>query len=205
MIEKLVVGSLSTNCYIYYLANKNSVIIDPGDDAEYIIDTILKLKLNPLAVIATHGHFDHILAVDQLKRTFNIPFYCSKNDKFLVNSMTKRAGHWLSRKIYELNPTIDNDLVNEFKVKDISFSVFSTPGHTPGSVCLYFKEENVLFSGDTIFSDGYIGRYDFSYSNKLDLEKSIQLILQLSNETKIYSGHGEKTSVKKECKYHKKD
>ncbi|MBU0998028.1 MBL fold metallo-hydrolase [Patescibacteria group bacterium] len=203
MVEKLIVGSLNTNCYLFYSKSKNCVIIDPGDDAEYIIDTIFKLQLNPLAVIATHGHFDHILAVDQLKMTFTIPFCCNENDKFLVKSMKKRATRWLSRKIYEINPKIDTNLQSKYKIKDISFTILSTPGHTPGSICLYSKKENILFSGDTIFSDGAIGRYDFSYSNKLDLEKSIHLILKLSNETKIYSGHGEETNVKKEKNYHK--
>jgi len=203
MIEKLIVGSLSTNCYLFYLKSKNCVIIDPGDDAEYIIDTISRLQLNPLAIIATHGHFDHILAADQLKKTFDISFCCSRNDQFLVKSMKKRATRWLPRKIYEENPEIDINLHKNYEIEDISFSILSTPGHTPGSICLYFKKDNILFSGDTIFSDGGIGRYDFSYSNKLDLEKSIHLILQLSNKTKIYPGHGESTYVKKEKNYHK--
>ncbi|MFH1971659.1 MAG: MBL fold metallo-hydrolase [Patescibacteria group bacterium] len=203
MIEKLVVGGLSTNCYLYYLKSKNCVIIDPGDDAEYIIDTISRLQLKPLAIIATHGHFDHILAADQLKKTYLIPFYCNRSDEFLVKSMNKRAGRWLPRKIYEENPEIDFNLQSKYKIEDISFAILSTPGHTLGSICLYSKNENILFSGDTIFSDGYIGRYDFSYSNKLDLEKSIQLILQLSNETKIHPGHGEETNVKREKIYHK--
>jgi len=203
MIEKLIVGSLSTNCYLYYLKSKNCIIIDPGDDAEYIIDTISRLQLNPLAIIATHGHFDHILAVNQLKKTFGISFCCNKNDQFLVNSMKKRATRWLPRKIYEQNPKIDINLQKNYKIEDISFTILSTPGHTPGSICLYIKKDNILFSGDTIFSEGAVGRYDFSYSNKLDLEKSIHLILQLSNQTKIYPGHGENTYVKKEKNYHK--
>lgn len=203
MIETLIVGNLSTNCYLYYSKSKDCIIIDPGDDAEYIIDSITRLSLNPLAIIATHGHFDHILAVDQLKQTYKIPFCCSIKDDFLAKSMKQRAGRWLSRKIYEISPKIDINLEKIFSVSDISLKILSTPGHTPGSVCLYLKKENIIFSGDTIFANGSIGRYDFSYSNKLQLEKSIHLILQLTSETKIYPGHGEKTNVKQEKKYHK--
>lgn len=203
MVETLIVGSLGTNCYIYYSKSRDCIIIDPGDDAEYIIDTISKLSLNPLAIIATHGHFDHILAVDQLKQTYKIPFCCSIKDNFLVKSMKQRASRWLLRKIYEVNPKIDTNLERVYSVSDIKFKILTTPGHTPGSICLYSKKENILFSGDTIFANGSIGRYDFSYSNKLRLEKSIHLILQLTGETKIYSGHGDETNIKKEEKYHK--
>jgi glyoxylase-like metal-dependent hydrolase (beta-lactamase superfamily II) len=203
MVETLIVGNLGTNCYLYYSKSKDCVIIDPGDDAEYIIDTISKLSLKPLAIIATHGHFDHILAVEQLKLTYEIPFCCSIKDEFLTKSMKQRASRWLSRKIYEVSPKIDADLKDLINFGDIGFKIISTPGHTPGSICLYSEKENILFSGDTIFANGSIGRYDFSYSNKLRLEKSIHLILQLTGETKIYSAHGDETNVKKEEKYHK--
>jgi glyoxylase-like metal-dependent hydrolase (beta-lactamase superfamily II) len=203
MVKKLIVGSLQTNCYLFYSVSKNCVIIDPGDDAEYIIDTISRLSLKPISIIATHGHFDHILAVDQLRRTFNIPFYCNNKDLFLVNTMKLRATRWLSRKIYEVNPEIDFNIPKIYKNGDIVFKILFSPGHTPGSVCLYSKKENLLFSGDTIFKNGSTGRYDFSYSSKLGLEKSIDLILQLPNETKICPGHGESTNVKKEKNYHK--
>ena len=203
MVETLIVGSLSTNCYLYYSKSKDCVIIDPGDDAEYIIDSITRLGLKPVAIIATHGHFDHILAVDQLKQTYQIPFCCNLKDEFLTKSMKQRANRWLSRKIYEVSPKIDIEIKDSISFGDINLKVLTTPGHTPGSVCLYLEKEKIIFSGDTIFADGYIGRYDFSYSDKLRLEKSIHLILQLTGETKIYSGHGESTDVKKEKKYHK--
>lgn len=203
MYKKLTVGSLQTNCYLYYLKNKNCIIIDPGDDAEYIIDSIQKYELKPVAIVATHGHFDHLLSVSQLKETFNIPFLISKKDVFLVSSMRDRAKHWLSRKIFEINPSVDGYLLDKLEIEGFKISVLSTPGHTPGSVCLYDKDQNILFTGDLIFSDGNIGRYDFSYSNKLDLENSIQLILQLQNETKVCPGHGEETSIKKEKEFHK--
>jgi glyoxylase-like metal-dependent hydrolase (beta-lactamase superfamily II) len=204
MYKKLVVGPLQTNCYLYFSKNRSCLIVDPGDDAEYITDKINEYNLNPIAIIATHGHFDHILSVDQLKKTFNIPFLVSKKDEFLVKSMAQRAKKWLGRKIYEQNPKIDNYLEDKLSLEINKLKIIKTPGHTPGGICIYVKEEKLLFTGDTIFSDGYVGRTDFSYSNKLDLENSIKLILQLPDETKILSGHGEETNVKKEKKYHKK-
>jgi len=204
MYKKLVVGSLETNCYLYFLKDHSCLIIDPGDDAEYIADKITEYNLKPLAIIATHGHFDHILSVDQLKKSFSIPFLISKKDEFLVRSMTQRAKRWLKREVYEQNPKIDNYLENKISLKINEFKIIETPGHTPGGICIYISEEKLLFTGDTIFTDGYVGRTDFSYSNKLDLENSIKLILQLPDETKVLSGHGEETNVKKEKKYHKK-
>jgi len=203
-ILKLIVGDLQTNCYLLYSdLSKKCVIIDPGDNSEYISSKISDLDLEPVSIIATHGHFDHILAVNDLKLIYKIPFYCHKDDAFLVNSMVKRAQKWLSRKIVEQNPKTEFFLGTEYKNSDFIIKVMHTPGHTPGSVCLYLKKENILFSGDVLFSGGNIGRYDLSYSNRFDLYKSIRLLLKLSNKTVIYSGHGEETNIEKEKEYFK--
>ena len=200
-IEKLVVGSLGTNCYL--LADnlsEEAIIIDPGDDAEYIIQKILDLGLKPKAILATHGHFDHILASAEIQEAFNIPFYISKKDLFLVKSLTNRASRWLERKIVEYPPKaliLNNEIKKQLKNK-YDFQVIETPGHTPGSLSFYLKSINSLFSGDTIFSNGAYGRYDFSYSNKSDLAKSIKRILKLPDKTGILPGHGKKTNIKNE-------
>ena len=178
--------------------NGDGDIVDPGDDSEYLSSKLSDLNLKPVSIVATHGHFDHILAVADLKLIYNIPFLCAKKDEFLVKSMKSRAKRWLERDIFEQNPTINKYLKDFLKTKDFNIKLLSTPGHTPGGVCLYLKEENILFSGDVIFANGNVGRYDLSYSNKVELEKSVQMILNLPGKTKIFPGHGVSTYVRKE-------
>ena len=203
-IKKITVGTLQTNCYLMYnQKSKESLVIDPGDDLEFITSSISSLELNPIAILATHGHFDHILAASQLQQIYKVPFYCHKEDKFLVDSMKKRAERWLSRKIVESPPKISGFLDKDLKINNFRMKILHTPGHTPGSVCFHFRDQKILFSGDVIFDRGAVGRYDFSYSSKTQLEKSIKLILELEDSTKIFPGHGKNTYVKKERKYHK--
>lgn len=193
-IEKLVVGSLQTNCYLYWdEKSQKAIIIDPGDDGDFIAQKILSLKLKPLLIIATHGHFDHILAVTELKLAFNIPFLINRADLFLLNRASRTAQFFIGVKP---DPSLPADrFIKEgdiVKFGKEGLKVIETPGHTPGGISLYKK--GILFSGDTIFSDGY-GRTDFSYASRSDLEKSIKKILKLPPETIIYPGHGQETSV----------
>lgn len=175
-METLVVGQMATNCYIV-----GDIIIDPGDDAEYIMS---RLDAKPRMIVATHGHFDHIMAAFALQRAYNIPFYIHKDDEFLLKNMRSSAKHFLGL------PDVDPPPVPS-RLQGISF--IHTPGHTPGSICLKFGDE--LFVGDTLFAGGGIGRTDFSYSNKKDLEKSIHTILSFPKETKLFPGHGESFTI----------
>ena len=202
--ERLVVGPLETNCYLIYdQRSKKCIIVDPGDESEYISSKIEELDLDPVSIIVTHGHFDHILGVSDLKLIYKIPFFCHKNDLFLVDSMNKRAKRWLKRKITEQDPKVDYIFEDYIKIPDFNIKVLETPGHTPGSVSFYLKEEKILFTGDTIFANGIIGRYDLSYSHKEELDKSLNKILKFPGETKIFPGHNELTNVKEEKKYYK--
>jgi len=200
MIEVLKVGQLATNCYLFYNPNGlEAFIIDPGDDAEFIINKINDLGLKPKAILATHGHFDHILAVTELKLAYRIPFYAHRSDAPVVNRMERTAKYFTGIDT-DPAPKIDRPLIDNkvSKLGDLSLKVVHTPGHTPGSVCLYCKEEKVLFSGDTIFADGNYGRTDLTGGDAEKLKESIIKILALPEDTIIYSGHGEETNVKKE-------
>lgn len=197
-------GELATNCYIV-AEGKNCIIIDPADAPEFIAEEIQRKNLNPLAIIATHGHFDHILGVAGLKMIFNIPFWLHKKDEFLMNNMLHSSQRWLNRRINELNPKIDKYLKNKEKIsmggsasggkieKDY-LEIIETPGHTPGSICLYGKKNKILFAGDLLFK-GAIGRTDFSYGDSGLMENSLKKILNLPKETMVYPGHGEKTII----------
>lgn len=195
-INKYSLGQLQTNCYLVYNNDaKDALIIDPADDANFISEQILNLKLTPTAIIATHGHFDHILAAWELQLAFNIPFLIHKDDQFLLRNMQKSAKHFLNQNIIEkipenihfINCRDVKSYVSPFLTK-LNFEVIHTPGHSPGSICLYSKKDNILFSGDTLFSDS-IGRTDFSYGSKKELDLSLKKIFKLPKETLVYPGH----------------
>jgi len=192
-IKTLVLGELQTNCYLVIDQNNNQcIIIDPADEADFISEQILRLKVEPLALLATHGHFDHILAANELQLAFNIPFYIHEKDLFLVKNLKKNASFWTERRIVEKPPEKISFYPKNFKfqISNFKFTIISTPGHTPGSVCLYFKKENIIFTGDTLFPDG-VGRTDLSYSSEKDLFASLKKLSQLPLKTKIYPGHGD--------------
>ncbi len=190
-------GELQANCY-FIVNDKDCLIVDPGDEADFILEKLQGQNLHLRGVVATHGHFDHVMAVGEIQASFNIPLYIFKEDLFLLKRLKETADHFLSHKPTILPIKNIKYLKEEnFQILNFKFQIISTPGHTPGSCCLYFKDEQVVFTGDTLFKDG-IGRYDFSYSSKKDLFNSIKKILKLPEETTVYPGHGEETSVFKE-------
>lgn len=195
-IKKFTIGQMASNCYVCWDNTDEAVIIDPGDDANTISEFILTNQLTPRMIIATHGHFDHIMATLELKLAFNIPFYIHKDDLFLVNRMQETAIHYLGFDPGP-NPTPDMFLKedSEIKVGTSVYKIIKTGGHTPGSISLINKTAKVVFVGDLIFEDGSVGRIDFSYSDEEALEKSIRAILKLPGDYKVLSGHGEETDI----------
>lgn len=172
MIKTLIVGSMATNCYIV----NDEIIIDPGDDAEYIMSHLTK---KPSMIVATHGHFDHIMAAYALQLAYNIPFYIHEDDIFLLSRMQSSARHFLGLKDVDPPPTPS-------KIKTPPF--IHTPGHTPGSICLKFSD--TLIVGDTMFAGGGVGRTDFSYSDPRKLSISIKKIRSFPKNTRVLPGHG---------------
>ena len=200
-IETIVVGQLQTNCYLV-IDKKSSdcLIIDPGADAENIQNRITDLKVNPKMIIATHGHFDHVLAVVDLQISFSIPFLINEKDIFLLKRMPETAEHFLKMKINTPVPIPDKKITESqsISVGSLQFEILFSPGHTPGGISLYFKSEKLLFSGDTWFADGGIGRTDFSYSSLGDLHTSLKQLAALPDETGLFSGHGRGSNIGRE-------
>ncbi|MFZ5845540.1 MAG: MBL fold metallo-hydrolase [Patescibacteria group bacterium] len=204
-LETLVVGQLATNCYLLMdLSSRQAVIIDPGDDAEYIAEYLERMRAEPIMILATHGHFDHLLAASFLQLTYKVPFLISLADKFLVERMVATAFHFLGIRI-DPPPKITGKLTPGQKMRcgNLTIGVVATPGHTPGSVSFALQEAKILFVGDLLFAGGALGRTDFSYSQKTDLTKSLQKVFTYPPETIIYPGHGAKTTIKDEIRYHK--
>lgn len=187
-IKCMPMGVYQTNCYIVDIDGKQ-LIIDPGVDAvEWVIENIK----NPLAILNTHGHFDHVWSNKELKEKLNIPIYIPKNDAFMLQS--DPFGHNI--------PKIDPDVYVEdnqtFNIDGVEFEFIIFAGHTPG--CSIIKIGDSIFSGDFIFR-GSIGRVDFPYSNPQEMKTSIQRILTWDLKDKdfdIYPGHGNKTTLRNE-------
>ena len=163
-IKKVIVGLLDTNCYILSI-NDKCLIIDPGDDFNKIKQNI---NGKVIGIIITHKHFDHIGALEECKKEYNVPIYNFNN---------------LEEK--------------EISVGPFNFEVIYTFGHTNDSITLYFKKENIMFTGDFLFNDG-IGRTDLATGSITDMQKSLKKISKYNHNIIIYPGHGEK-GLLKEC------
>lgn len=201
-VTKIEVGHLQSNCYILSEGEK-CLIIDPGDDVDVICGRMLDLNVNPVALIATHGHFDHILAVTELKLMYTIPFLMHKKDEFLLQRMQSAAYHFTGQKVAPI-PTIDIYLKKgNLKIGEFDMEIIPIPGHTPGSVCLYIPLAQIAFVGDLVFADGYVGRTDFVYSDKEILEKSIEKLLKLPKDTVLFCGHGESVTIDEFAAFYK--
>ncbi|MBP8591310.1 MBL fold metallo-hydrolase [Candidatus Shapirobacteria bacterium] len=186
-------GPLETNAYLVFCPKtRRGLIIDPADEANFLSEKILREKIKPLAIIATHGHFDHLLAANELQLAFGIPFLIHPSDQKILSQMRQSASWHLKRKISEEPPKKLTFLKEgeEIHFGRESLTVIELPGHTPGSIGLYNFSQKIFFSGDTVFKDG-VGRTDFSYSSPESLADSLQKIKAKFTGFKVFPGHGE--------------
>jgi hydroxyacylglutathione hydrolase len=192
-VKTFVNGRWKQNCYVIS-RNGDAIVIDPGSQADELIDLIEKNGWHVHGIINTHGHFDHIGAVVPLQERYPAPFYLHKSDERLM----QRAN--LFRMVFEVRdpvkiPTIAQDisvLPEKFAVGPFSILWIPTPGHTEGSVCL--QVGNVLFSGDTLMQNA-IGRTDLPGGNRDQLLASVKKLSSLPGDTIVYGGHGDPTTI----------
>ncbi len=180
-------GPYQTNCYIIS-NNEQEIIIDPGYKA---FDWVMKNVKNPIAILNTHGHSDHIWSNKVLQESLDIPLYCPKDDLFMLLNDFDNEGYPTSK------ADIEVDKNEKFILADLEVQYMHFPGHTPG--CSAIKIEKAFFSGDFIFK-GSIGRVDFPFSSALDMKKSIKDFMKIKENMIIYPGHGPTTTVKEEQK-----
>lgn len=183
---------MNANCYLVWdQATKEALVIDPGDAGDFIINKVRDFGLLAKVVIATHGHFDHIMAVAEICLALKIPFMANSNDEFLLKKAPASAQRFTREAMLPAPALAKNLRKGDFlKFGKSQFRVMETPGHTPGSICFYLKKDNSLICGDLMFADGRQGRSDFYYSDKKLLEKSILEISKLPQNTVVYPGHG---------------
>ncbi|EDL63555.1 MBL fold metallo-hydrolase [Bacillus sp. SG-1] len=195
--KRLPLGPLQTNCYCVWNEKKECVIFDPGEEAGKLIKWLRTNQLKPLAILLTHAHFDHIGAVDKVREAFEIPLYVhEKEAKWLMDPSLNGSQFFAMSELVRMKPA-DYILTNEktLSVGDFTFDLYETPGHSPGSISYYYPEEQVVFSGDTLFM-GSIGRTDLPGGHHDELLKSIHdHLLNLPEDTIVLSGHGPETTI----------
>lgn len=188
-------GDLGANCYFLVNSDNNEcVIVDPGAEANEIIRVINEKALKPKAILLTHGHFDHIMASEEVRQAYGIDIYAGEKEiELLAKPSRNLSGHFGSN--YALDGVVALTDGQELSLAGIDFKVISTPGHTIGGVCYYIENQGILISGDTLFC-GSFGRYDFPTGNVRDLIASItNKLFNLPDETVCYPGHGNETTI----------
>lgn len=197
-IDRLILGAYETNCYVLRNceASKDCLIVDAGLGAGKLTKFLQEHKLNPVALVLTHGHIDHIAGVAALRSQFpDIKVYIHKLDaEMLAEPHTNLSA--MTGEFFKIEPAEfsleENDVVEQAGIK---LSVLHTPGHTPGGICLYSKDEAIVFTDDALFADS-IGRTDFPNGSMSQLLKSIrEKLFILPDETKVYPGHGSITTI----------
>ncbi|MCR5735309.1 MAG: MBL fold metallo-hydrolase [Lachnospiraceae bacterium] len=200
-IGRTVVGMVATNCYFVYDENTmNTVVFDPGDDGRRLYDRLTEKGMHIKGIVLTHGHFDHILGVPELMEKAGCKLYAPEAEKDLLMDeyQNESVSVGMSAKIKADVYLKDGEDVD---IDGIRFKVIHTPGHTVGSCCYYFSDEGMLIAGDTLF-EGSVGRTDLPTGNMGDLVQSIRRkLLILPDDTKVYPGHGNDTTLGSEKTY----
>ena len=197
-IHNIVLGEMQTNAYVLTCdeAGGKCVIIDSGLQNSELISYLKERDLDPQAIILTHGHADHIVGVRDLRREFpGIKVVIHKNDAEMLTNPAMNLSALVGIKFKTAPADTIIECEQKISFAGIEFDVLETPGHTPGGICLYRRDDNVLFSGDSLFS-GSVGRTDFPGGNHNRLISSIkEKLLVLPPATKVYPGHGYMTTI----------
>lgn len=204
----MVISLLSvrySNSYLFVDKNKDSVLIDVNDDYLKLEQELNRGGYKLKAILLTHGHFDHIYSLNEILAHHDVPIYLFKSEQRFLEEPNLNLSRYNSH-----NP--NHDLVIHAKnvrdaeegmpinILNVPITVIHTPFHTSGSVCYYIKDENILFSGDTLFYST-IGRCDLPTSSENTIESSLGKLALLPEDTVVYPGHGKATSIGRELKH----
>lgn len=191
-LKKIPVGKLLTNCYIVADDDGHGVIIDPGDHADKILEIVHHHNIHVDAIWLTHGHFDHMLAVQEIIESTHAELYISEKDADALSNPEKNLLAYIHPNLLlNLQATKILKECDVVYAGSIPFTVWETPGHTPGSICFANDKELVLFSGDTLFAEGGFGRTDLPGGDEATIQASIKRLATITEPYHVYPGHGE--------------
>lgn len=200
MLCHLPIGLLSSNCYVLYdPAAGTALVIDPGfTEADALLSQLETLNVRVTALLNTHGHFDHVSG-NALLQHLGAPLGIHPQDRDLLLRGGGAAWFGLA---YPPSPEPDFELEHGSTLTcgSLTVEVIHTPGHSPGSVCLYVPQEKLLLTGDTLFAGGGVGRTDLPGGDPRALTRSLQRLLSLPHDTRIYPGHGPAGTLEHEAR-----
>lgn len=197
LVKQITVGLLEENCYVLGCPEtKQAIIIDPGDSAHHILKEIEEDDLTPSAIVNTHAHFDHVLAVNAIQAATGIPFYLHELDLPTLEACPDHVASWLGTRIDPVSmPDHFLEAGQVLHFGTIALEVRFVPGHAPGHVVFVAHEHKMVLAGDTLFRQS-IGRFDLPGADGPLLLHSIrQELLTLDDEFTIYPGHGPSTNI----------
>ena len=206
-IESLILGMIATNVYfVMNVDTKEMLIVDPAASADKINEKIARMQGHPVAILLTHGHYDHFGAAAEVRSHYQgsdgkpIPVICEEEEQVVLSDPEANTSpmHGVSATLKADRYVKDGDVLH---LAGFEIRVMHTPGHTIGGACYYFPEEHALFSGDTLFCESY-GRTDFPTGSSRDMEQSIhRLLSELPEDTDVYPGHEYTTTIAREKRY----
>lgn len=200
-IQHSVLGMCATNTYyVYDDETKRGLIVDPADSPDTIIAKADSLSMIPEAILITHGHFDHVLAMNKVREHYGIKVYAGLTEKQVLHDMAMNL-----TSSFGMGQIFDADIYlkdgEEFETAGYHIKAIEVPGHTIGGMCYYFDKQGVLFSGDTLFCES-VGRSDFPGGSASALCRGIKdKLFILPEHTKVYPGHMDETTIGNEIKY----
>lgn len=200
-VEQYVVGMVQTNCY--FAMNEDTgelLVIDPGADADKLVEIIDREKLNPIAILLTHGHFDHAGAARVLAEQYGIQIYAHEEEMAVLENPAINLSGWEGKETaYRADCYLKDE--QEIDLAGFHIRVLHTPGHTQGGCCYFFPYQNAVFCGDTLFAQS-VGRTDFPSGSASELIRSIkQKLMTLPENVTVYPGHNEITTIGTERMY----
>lgn len=215
-IGRMVLGVCQTNCYFLYREGaQECIVVDPADKGAGIYDTLRRNGFRVAGILLTHGHFDHIWGVEGLRDAANaaaaseeadsdgvgaVQVYAHEGERELLRDARKNVSEQAGRPCV-VSADVYVKKGDEISLAGMTCKVIATPGHTAGGCCYYFEEAGFLLSGDTLFAES-VGRTDFPTGSMGTLVRSIrEKLFTLPDETKVYPGHGESTTIGHEREY----
>ena len=200
-IGRMVLGACQTNCYFLYReGSRECIFVDPADQGANIFKALTKNGFTVAGILLTHGHFDHIWGTKELRECSGARLYALDAEQELLTDAHKNVSSQVGRP-YTVEPDVYLKDGEELTLAGMTCRVIATPGHTIGGCCYYFEEAGFLISGDTLFQES-VGRTDFPTGSMSSLVRSVkERLFVLPEDTRVYPGHGESTTMGHEKKY----